>query len=172
VGEFDDLDPAEFAKSVDQQRARLQQEQAETAIKEQEAAKRRMAEEANSLTLAEERTSELFAYLTKAFKDRKTSDNHALVVERTGSRPEVGGYSRLDEKPAWIVIRAAAGSSNPRHRPTSYSVLEYVLAARCSIKSKYELIIYPTLRQDQPGNFATDDRDEFMKRIQDEIAGR
>jgi hypothetical protein len=34
VGEFDDLDPAEFAKSVDQPRARLQQEQAGTAIKE------------------------------------------------------------------------------------------------------------------------------------------
>ena len=70
------------------------------------------------------------------------------------------------------MIRAAAGSSNPRHRPTSYSVREHVLAARCSIKSKYEFIVDPTLRQYQPGIFATDDRDEFIKRIQDEIAGR
>ena len=47
-----------------------------------------------------------------------------------------------------------------------------MLAARCGVQAKYELIIYPIQRQEQPEYIAMDDRDAFIKRIQEEIVGR
>jgi len=172
VGEFDDLDPTELAKSVDQQRDLLRQEQAEAVRKEREEANRRAAEQMASLDEAEDRTVELFGFLAKAFGGRRMSINHDLVVERTGSRPDGIGQSRVDEKPPWIVIRAAGSSTNPRHRPATHFNPEYVLAARCGVKSRYELLVYPIQQQDRTDDFAANDREEFLKRIQDEIAGR
>ena len=173
MGEFDDLDPTKLAESVDQQREALQQEKAEVTRKAQEESKRRAATREASLDEAEDRTVELFGFLVKAFQGRKISINQDLLVERTGSRPEGIGHSRMDEKPSWIVIRAAATVLSARHQPkASPFTPEYVLAARCGVNTRYELLIYPIKHQDRPNSFATDGREEFLERIQDEIASR
>ncbi len=173
MGEFDDLDPAGLSQSVEDQRERLQQERAEADRKKDEDARRQAEEQATTLAQAEQRTSELLEFLRKVFHGKRISINHDLVVERTGSRLEGNGMSRVNERPAWVVIRASGSSTNPRHRPIGgLGNPEYVLAARCGVQAKYELIIYPIMRQDQPVSYATDDRDAFIKRIQDEVAGR
>jgi hypothetical protein len=172
VGEFDDIDPSVVARSVDQQREMLRRGRDEAATKAREEAAQRAAQETASLKEADDRTAELFDFLRKAFSGHKMRIKQDLVVERTGSRPERIEQSRVDEKPPWVVIRAGGTSTNPRHRPASHFNPEYVLAARCGVNTKYELLIYPILQQDRSYDFATNDRDEFLKRVQDEIAGR
>ncbi len=172
MGEFDDVNPKELGETAEQKRAAMQQERADAARKEREEATRRATERAVLLEEAENRTVELFSLLGAAFRGNKMSIDQKLVVERTGSRPDGIGQSRLDEKPAWIVIRADGTSLSPRHKPAIHFSPEYVLAARCGVKTKYELLVYPIERQDQTVSFATDSRDEFLKRIQDEVAGR
>jgi hypothetical protein len=174
MGEFDDLDPAKLSQSVEAQRAHLQQERAEADRKAAEDATRQAGEEAAALAEAEQRTSQLLEFLRKTFHGQPMSINHKLVVEQTGSRPVGTGRAYVGEKPAWIVIRAGGSSMNPRHSPAIFGFAETVLAARCGVEAKYELIIYPITRQDQPLalSFGADDRDAFIKRIQDEIASR
>jgi hypothetical protein len=172
MGEFDDVHPAGLSQAVEDQRAHLQQERVEADRRAAEDARLQAEEQATSLAQAEQRTCELLEFLQKAFNGKRMSINHTLVVERTGSRPEGNGMSRVGEKPAWVVIRASDSTTNPRHRTATFGIAEYVLAARCGVDVKYELVIYPILRQDQPVSFTADDRDEFIKRIQDEVASR
>jgi hypothetical protein len=173
MGEFGDLDPAKLSQSVESQRARLQQERAEADRKAAEDARQQAQEQATTLAQAEQGTSELFELLKKAFHGKRMSIDHNLVVEQTGIRPDGTGRVYIDEKPAWIVIKADGQSGNDRHRPLGgLGNPEHVLAARCGLKAKYELLVYPITRQDQPQSLASNDRDAFIKRIQDEVAGR
>ena len=118
MGEFDDLDPAGLSQSVEAQRARLQQEQTEAKRKKAEDATQQAQEQATTLAQAEQRTTELFEFLKKAFRGKRMSINHSLVVERRGSRPDRDGMSCVDEKPAWIVIKPTV---NRRARVTAPS---------------------------------------------------
>lgn len=173
MGEFDDLDPADLARSAAEQRERLQRERSEADGRAAQEARRQAEEQATALAQATQRTVELFEFLRKAFHGNPMSIKHNLVVERTGSRPAENGMSRVGEIPGWIVVRADSQSTSARHRPLGgVGNPEHVLAARCGVQKKYELAIYPIKQQDQPQYFATDDRDMFINSIQDEIARR
>jgi hypothetical protein len=173
MGEFDDLDPAALSQTVEAERARLQGEKADADRKREKDNKSLAEAERAAEDEATRRTTDLMNFLRKAFNGKPMSNGHYLVVERTESRPDSGGTQRYGEMPIWIVIKADSSSTNPRHQPIGgIGTPEHILVARCGIHTKYELIIYPMLKQNEPQSFSTDNRDEFVKRIQSEIADR